>query len=308
MNERELAQKIEEIRDNFYKNCYQDILKQDFKRKVALIVYVTSISLCILFLLSFDIILQIFPSAFEIYLGCFLLLIIWVAILFWLKDPIEYTLQQRILAIFIRCLNNIEFKDSPYEYSLIRKTKMFYEGTDREISLFRDKSNDIEILMANIKYAVNRIKAHFYITLFQGIILKINTNTVSNCDLVIKKIYLKSEHVKDMKKLPSNDSLFYSQYEIYTDNVELAEKIITPEITDFLYNYYFEKTKLSSITLNKGEKDIVVTINFLLNYNIFDKSLLCSYANFERYEELYKSIVELQDLSAKLKENFLCRK
>ena len=146
MNERELAQKIEEIRDNFYKNCYQDILKQDFKRKVALIVYVTSISLCILFLLSFDIILQIFPSAFEIYLGCFLLLIIWVAILFWLKDPIEYTLQQRILAIFIRCLNNIEFKDSPYEYSLIRKTKMFYEGTDREISLFRDKSNDIEIV------------------------------------------------------------------------------------------------------------------------------------------------------------------
>jgi len=307
VNERELAQKIEEIRDNFYKNCYQDILKQDFKRKVALIAYVASISLCILFFLSFDIVLNVFSSGFEIYFWIFILLIIWVSILFLLKNPIEYTIQQRILSIFTRCLNNIEFKDSPYEYSLIRKTKMFYEGTDREISLFRDKSNDIEILMANIKYAVNRIKAHFYITLFQGIILKINTNTVSNCDLVIKKIYLKSEHVKDMKKLPSNDSLFYSQYEIYTDNVELAEKIITPEITDFLYNYYFEKTKLSSITLNKGEKDIVVTINFLLNYNIFDKSLLCSYANFERYEELYKSIVELQDLSAKLKEIFLCK-
>lgn len=196
VNERELTQKIEEIRDDFYKKCFQDILKQDFKRKVALIVYVASISLCILFFLSFDIVLNVFSSGFEIYFWIFILLILWVAILFWLKNPIECIIQQRILSIFTRCLNNVEFKNSPFEYSLIRKTKMFYEGTDRDINLFRDKANDIEILMANIKRAVSSVKTYFYITLFQRIILKINAHTVSDYDLVIKKISLKSEYVK----------------------------------------------------------------------------------------------------------------
>lgn len=303
-----LKNQIELFEQKFHSStCYNNIKKLDFIRFFIVLLY-----MLLIFLLMPLVNIYNVPIPVRIF-WCFLIVI---PIYTFFAAFLENIFKQKLLAQFCTIFDNFEYKNGSLS-TTVCNTKV-YKTEENDNDTFLDKKNNIEIVISKEGYytkngALIKLFPQLHPYFFNGIILKINTNSVFPCDVIVKEksiTDIEDKYINKLTKISVEDISFNSKYDVYTNNEYDALEILSSDFLKILksfklFDYSYPFYSVSTLTFNQGESSIFVSVKFSFFSNIFGVYLLSSLKNRLKCIKMFIVIYKLQTLANDIKNIFI---